>query len=61
MLFLGLMFITSGTIVCIVVAVIASGAGDWVRARAEDNGLLKWISGLVFIGLGLRLAFLERK
>lgn len=61
MLFLGLMFITSGTVVCISVALLASGAGDWVRTRAGADGILKWVSGFLFIGLGLRLAFLDRK
>ena len=61
MLFLGLMFIASGTIVCITVALVASGAGDWVRTRAGANGILKWVSGFLFVGLGLRLALLERK
>jgi threonine/homoserine/homoserine lactone efflux protein len=52
---LGTLFNVSGTIVNVVVALAASGAARWTRRPA----LATWagrVSGVVFVGLGLRLA-----
>jgi threonine/homoserine/homoserine lactone efflux protein len=52
---LGTLFNISGTIVNVLVAVAASGITRWTR-----RPVLSWIaraSGLVFVGLGLRLAW----
>ena len=60
------MFNVSGTIVNLAVAVAASGAVRWGRARAGARGE-RWrrhaqrFTGAVFVGLGVRLALLERK
>src|SRR5687767_1045503 len=58
---LGLLFNTSGTIVNIVVAVLASGAGAWSRRRFGGSRMLSRMTGVLFIGLGVRLALLERR
>ena len=57
---LGLLFNLSGTTVNIVVALIASRAGQWSRDRIRTPRVMRVLSGAVFIGLGLRLALLER-
>ena len=58
---LGLLFNVSGTIVNIVVAVLASGAGAWSRRRFGESPFLQRVTGVLFIGLGVRLALLERR
>jgi threonine/homoserine/homoserine lactone efflux protein len=51
---LGLYFIFSGTLVCLLVALLAGAAGDFFR-RGRNAQLLERASGLVFIALGLRV------
>jgi threonine/homoserine/homoserine lactone efflux protein len=58
---LGLLFNVSGTLVNAVVALLASSAGAWSRRRVGDSPLMRRVTGVLFIGLGLRLAFLERR
>ena len=58
---LGLLFNTSGTLVNILVAVLASGAGAWSRRQFGESALLRRVTGVLFIGLGVRLALLERR
>jgi len=53
---LGTIFNVSGTIVNVLVALAASGAAQWTRRPA----LATWagrVGGVVFVGLGLRLAW----
>jgi threonine/homoserine/homoserine lactone efflux protein len=57
---LGLLFNTSGTLVNIAVALLASRAGQWSRARLGAPSAIRWLTGGIFIGLGARLALLER-
>lgn len=58
---LGLLFNTSGTLVNILVAILASGAGAWSRRQFGESVLLRRVTGVLFIGLGVRLALLERR
>ena len=58
---LGLLFNTSGTLVNILVAVLASGAGAWSRRQFGESAVLRRVTGVLFIGLGVRLALLERR
>ena len=58
---LGLLFNVSGTLVNILVAVLASGAGAWSRRRFGESPLMRRVTGVLFIGLGVRLALLERR
>lgn len=58
---LGIMFNISGTIVNILVALSASRLGKLLKTRLSNSTLFKWITGSVFIALGIRLALLERK
>ncbi|PTL81480.1 LysE family translocator [Vitiosangium sp. GDMCC 1.1324] len=60
-LLLGFIFNVSGTLVNGVVALVSSGAGLWTKRRLGASTVFKRLTGLVFVGLGLRLALLERK
>ena len=55
---LGTAFNVSGTIVNLLVALVASGAAAWARRpeAGEATGWVQRASGLVFLGLGARLA-----
>lgn len=57
---LGVLFNLSGTAVNALVAVLASGAGAWSRRRFGESALLRRVTGVLFIGLGVRLALMER-
>src|SRR5687767_1213710 len=58
---LGLLFNISGTLVNCLVAVLASGAGTWSRRQFGESAVLRRATGVLFIGLGVRLALLERR
>ena len=58
---LGLLFNVSGTLVNIAVAIMASGAGRWSYSRIVTPRIMRWLTGGIFIGLGLRLALLSRE
>jgi len=58
---LGLIFDTSGTIVNTIVALGASSAAERVRANSRSVDILHKITGVIFIGLGLRIALASRR
>ena len=60
-LFLGILFNFNGTIVNILVALTAGKMGKVIKTKLSNSRVFKWITASVFIGLGIRLAFLERK
>lgn len=53
---LGMIFITTGTIWCVIVALFASGIGRRLRNSGSTAGLLRKINGALFMLLGLKLA-----
>lgn len=53
---LGLIFDCSGTIVNVIVALAASSVGDALRNRIGGAPVFRWLTGAVFVGLGVRLA-----
>lgn len=59
-LLLGLLFNCSGTLVNATVAVLASRATGWLRARDSASRHLQRLTGLIFLGLGARLAWARR-
>jgi threonine/homoserine/homoserine lactone efflux protein len=61
LLVLGLVFNINGTVVNLLVALTASRLGEFLKSKLKNSNVFKWISASVFIGLGLRLALLERK
>src|SRR2546427_3191526 len=60
-IFLGVLFNISGTIVNVIVALVASYTGVQFKNRIGNSSLFRWLTGGIFIGLGVRLALLERK
>ena len=58
---LGMLFNTSGTLVNLGVAVLASRATGWLRRRDAQTRMLQRVTGAVFVGLGLRLAAMGRR
>jgi len=60
-IFLGLLFNIDGTIVNLAVAMIVSYSSRRVLAPFLDARWFRWLTGGVFIGLGLRLAFAGRR
>lgn len=58
---LGLLFNFNGTIVNILVALSAGRLGKFIKLKLNNSSVFKWITASVFIGLGIRLALLERK
>jgi threonine/homoserine/homoserine lactone efflux protein len=59
-LFLGLIFDAGGTVVNLVVAYAGGAAGELLRRSPRLARIQKWFTGLVFIGLGARLAWQRR-
>jgi threonine/homoserine/homoserine lactone efflux protein len=58
---LGLVFDFTGTLVNLGVAFGASGAASRLREADRARAVLQKVTGVLFIGLGLRLAFAGRK
>ena len=54
--FLGLLFNVQGTLVNLAVALLANRATVWLRSSERRVSLLQRVTGLVFVGLGARLA-----
>lgn len=55
-IFLGLLFNTSGTLVNSAVALLSGSVGNRLRANPRLSRLQRWLTGTVFIGLAARLA-----
>ena len=58
---LGTIFNLSGTLVNIVVALLAGSLGGWLKTHTRASRFLNWLTGGIFIGLGVRLALLQRQ
>jgi threonine/homoserine/homoserine lactone efflux protein len=58
---LGLLFDFTGTMVNLGVALGASGAATRLREANRARAILQRVTGVLFVGLGLRLAFAGRK
>jgi threonine/homoserine/homoserine lactone efflux protein len=58
---LGLIFDTTGTLVNLGVALGSSRAAASLRGRGGTAAVLHKVTGILFIGLGLRLAFAGRR
>jgi threonine/homoserine/homoserine lactone efflux protein len=53
---LGMIFITTGTIWCVIVAIFSSSLGNHLRGSEKTAGPLRRINGVLFALLGLKLA-----
>ncbi|HEY3994173.1 MAG TPA: LysE family translocator [Ktedonobacteraceae bacterium] len=58
---LGMLFNLSGTLVNTIVALLAGSLGGWLKRNPRASRILNWLTGGIFIGLGVRLAFLQRQ
>lgn len=56
-LILGATFLTTGTLWCLFLAYTASTMTNTLRNNAQVGQILQKLSGMVFVGLGLQLAF----
>jgi threonine/homoserine/homoserine lactone efflux protein len=54
--FFGLLFIALGLVTDGLYALAAGTAGNWLRSSRVFVGARRWVSGTVFIGLGLATA-----
>jgi threonine/homoserine/homoserine lactone efflux protein len=60
MMLLGLTFALFGVIFLTIVAYFSGSIGNWLLRQPRISGLLRWLTGAILIGLGLRLAFVRR-
>jgi threonine/homoserine/homoserine lactone efflux protein len=58
--FLGLIFNVGGTLVNLAVSYAGGTLGELLRRNQRFARMQQWFTGLVFIGLGLRLAWQRR-
>ncbi len=61
LLFLGMWFNVSGTVVNIIVAILFNKLGNWLIKYSLFNQIQEKLTGLVLIYLGIRMALLDRK
>ncbi|MDJ0590481.1 MAG: LysE family translocator [Pleurocapsa sp. MO_226.B13] len=60
-LFLGCLFITTGTLWCMFVALLAAKASNIIRSQNLLINIANKITGVIFIGLGIKLATEQAK
>ncbi|MBN1219657.1 MAG: LysE family translocator [Anaerolineae bacterium] len=60
MLTLGIIFALFGIAFLSVVGFFAGGIGSWFSRRPQFASNIQWLTGVIFIGLGLRLALAKR-
>lgn len=60
-LFLGCLFITTGTLWCMFIALLSAKASLIVRSKTQLINVTKKITGVIFIGLGIKLATEQAK
>jgi threonine/homoserine/homoserine lactone efflux protein len=58
---LGMIFNISGTFVNAIAALLAGSLGVWLKRHTHASRVLNWLTGGVFIALGVRLALLQRQ
>ncbi|RPJ21848.1 MAG: LysE family translocator, partial [Chloroflexi bacterium] len=61
MITLGLTFALFGLCFLVIVGYFAGAIGVWLTHRPQYTNILRWLTGGVLIGLGVRLALTERK
>lgn len=58
---LGVLFNVVGLFVDGSIAFLASFLGAWLKRSLRAASIVRWLTGSIFIGLGIRLAFEQRK
>lgn len=61
LLALGVAFACLGCASLSALALLSGNLGDWISRRPFYAGVLRWLTGGVLLGLGLRLALAERR
>ena len=61
MVTLGLTFALFGLCFLLLVGYFAGAIGAWLTRRPQYTNFLRWLTGAVLIGLGVRLALTERR
>ena len=59
--FLGCLFIFTGTLWCLFIALLAAKASSIVRSKNRLLNIANQIAGIIFIGLGIKLATEQAK
>lgn len=54
-LFLGILFVSMDTLWFLLIASCSASFTGWLRRNARFQGAMKWMTGLLYIGLGLNL------
>lgn len=60
MLLLGAVFVIMGLLVLTAYALASAKIRSWITGNDQIQAYFNWITGLIFIGFGLRMAFSER-
>jgi len=58
-MFLGSVFVSTGTLWCLFVAVVAATGSKKLRTKSSSLKILHRFTGMLFVGLGIRLAIQE--
>lgn len=61
MMSLGLMFAFFGVVYLMALAYFAGSIGNWLSHRQSLIDIIRWVTGAVLIGLGLRLAIVQKR
>ena len=61
MIVLGLVFATCGALFLCTLGYFSGRIGSWLCSRPGLTDKIRWLTGSVLLGLGLRLAFVRRK
>ena len=61
LLALGLTFALLTWMLFSVLGYFSGGLGNWLRSRPGYANVLRWLTGGILVGLGLRLAFSDRR
>ena len=61
MVLFGVAFALFGIIFLVTIGYFSGNIGGWLMKRPSFTDKVRWFSGSIFIALGLRLAFLERR
>ena len=55
------MFAFFGVVYLTTLAYFAGSVGRWLSHRQSLTNIIRWVTGAVLIGLGLRLGFVQKR
>ncbi len=59
--YLGLTFALFGIVFLVILGYFSGSIGQWLSDKQYITQKIRWVTGSIFIALGLRLAFMERR